>query len=357
MTKPTITDLPMLPARTSAEPNFDEMADAFFEGLVGLPAEMNMAIDYFDAKATEVDADATAVEVSRQEVASKLALAVEAVDDAKGHSQDAEGYSDSAAAIAAATGSAAGLPSMVNKAGYVMTVNEGEDAPDWAQTSQFAVYYEEFLTSATYTKRTGTVFAIVHANGGGESGARGAILSYAGGGGGAGLRCVVPASLIGATETVTVGLGGAALGSDGLGVPGGDSSFGAILIAPGGGSRQEINTNGFGGGGEVPSVAGTFATGTQTSGAGASFANSSSRYLDGAPSIYGGGGGGGRGGAGGLSQLAGDGGAGGAASTDGGDGAFPGGGGGGSYNPSGGATSGAGGDGVVRIWSFVLEAV
>jgi hypothetical protein len=107
---------------------------------------------------------------------------------------------------------------------------------------------EVFTTTGTWTKRQGatTVEVVcIGGGGGGGSGRRGAAGSnrFGGGGGGGGSfgRTLLDAAQLGASESVTVGAGGAGApainvdDTDGIdGAEGGATSFGAWLTAPGG---------------------------------------------------------------------------------------------------------------------------
>lgn len=130
---------------------------------------------------------------------------------------------------------------------------------------------QTFNASGTWTKPTGYSAdsrALIQVWGGGGSGARGNDTTHAGGGGGGGYneRWINLASL-GATETVTIGAGGAAVAVNGNGNVGGTSSFGAHISAFGGGSgnNQNSTVNGGGGGGQL-SAGGNSAGGLATVG-------------------------------------------------------------------------------------------
>ncbi|MDB5540518.1 MAG: hypothetical protein JWQ89_2245 [Devosia sp.] len=242
--------------------------------------------------------------------------------------------------------------------------------------------YQDFSTAgaSTWTKPSKGNVALIQCWGAGGSGRRGSNGNGGGGGGGgAYVERLVPLSSLGATETVTVGAGGAARTVDSTdGQAGGNTSLGSHVVAYGGGGG--VGTTGGGGGGQKsassagaggspiggasgsPGVASVFGGGGGGSGTGA-----------GGESVSGGGGGGGgatsslQGGAGGGSMRGGGGGGGGGntpgniggVSTHGGNGgagadgggvaatagAQPGGGGGG--NEAG--NSGKGGDGRVRV--------
>lgn len=116
---------------------------------------------------------------------------------------------------------------------------------------------QTFNASGTWTKPTGYSAdsrVLIQVWGAGASGARGVASTYAGGGGGGGYNYAwVNLSALGATETVTIGAGGAARATDGNGNVGGNSSFGSIITAygGGGGSNTETTTNGGGGGGQL----------------------------------------------------------------------------------------------------------
>ena len=106
-----------------------------------------------------------------------------------------------------------------------------------AVTSLDTIDAQVFTSSGTWTKPSGLVFAIVFVTGGGGGGGKWPDTSAgAGGGAGGGTAIeVLLASELGATETVTVGAGGAGATSGGsAGSTGGTSSFGALCSATGG---------------------------------------------------------------------------------------------------------------------------
>lgn len=241
---------------------------------------------------------------------------------------------------------------------------------------------------ATWTKPTGLVAIRVQVWGGGGSGcganSAGVGTQYASGGGGGGYaeKDFLAASL-GTTETVTVGAGGASVGDALNGNSGGDTTFGSLLTAYGGGAGYGASSGGStyagGGGGAGPisaggaggqnvagvagspgtPVAGTgggdgTAGGNGLFGAGGGGAGNGADSGTGGNAYYGGGGGGGvkEGGAsksGGTSALGGAGG-GGVVGGSGTAGSVPGGGGGGSVHTS--PASGAGGAGRCIVTEY-----
>jgi hypothetical protein len=251
-----------------------------------------------------------------------------------------------------------------------------------------------FTASGTWLKPVTASTIYIEAWGAGGSGARRGSGVHSGGGGGGGyVWFIMNASAVDATETVTIGAGGAAVTGDSTnGNAGGNSSFGttAFVTAFGGGAAAHSASGGGGGGGAtIISVGGNAsgdnggASGTLGGGAGDSGVGTSNAFGaagggnedNGGQSIFGGGGGGGGsnstgGGTGGDSVYGGGGGAGGETSggvaggtstfggdggagaigngSNGQDGSAPGGGGGGTAN----ANSGAGARGEVRIIAF-----
>jgi len=215
-----------------------------------------------------------------------------------------------------------------------------------------------FLASGTWTKDAGLKRIRVQAwGGGGSGGARNT--DHGGGGGGGGYADHwFEASELGATETVTIGAGGAGA-SRGFKV-GGNTTFGTLLTAWGGGgglggsSSSEANGGGGGGADRAGNNANTGTGGT--SGVFASDggdgenaedafygAGGGSAYDNGGASIYGGGGGGASGGGVGGTSVHG-----GAGGDEDEDGSVPGGGGGGSST----ATAGNGGNGQVIVTEY-----
>lgn len=274
---------------------------------------------------------------------------------------------------------------------------------------RIAPLVQVFTASGTYTKPPLAQFAeilCIGSGGGGGAGRRGAAGSvrFGGGGGSSGpmTRERIPASSLGATETVTIGSGGAGApavasdNSDGAaGGFGGTSSFGNHFRAVGGnpgsgGSASSgsggtslvgsgnIGWVGTGGASSVSAAAGTGSGGTSACGgagggissgdaAQAGGAGGNGTVWHGSGSIVGASGGtsGSAGGAGTdisntYDYWGGSGGGGGAASTSaaagaGGNGGNPGGGGGGggaSVNGNNSGAGGAGGRGEVRVTTY-----
>lgn len=266
------------------------------------------------------------------------------------------------------------------------------------------VDYQTFTSNATWTKPViGNMVFIQVWGAGGSGGKTQNNRAGGGGGGGAYTELWLPFSSMGATETITIGTGGAAItAADTNGNVGGNTTVGSLLTGYGGGGGRGDNATASGGGGGGSISAGATAAtavgglGGNPSGVGpgsggtigvAGGANSDGGgggggYDNGAPGAGGashnGGGGGGGGdigspntsGLGGASFNGGGGGGGGAfenaaaaggVSTNGGnggaggydgnaavDGTFPSGGGGGTET----GTSGAGADGQVKITVF-----
>lgn len=222
-----------------------------------------------------------------------------------------------------------------------------------------------FTGSGTWTKDTGLQRIRVQAWGGGGSGGCGSSSDACGGGGGGYAESWFEAGDLGATETVTVGAGGAAQttpNSDGN--AGANTTFGSLLTAYGGaaGGRGASGVGGNGGG--VQSGDGVLR------GAGGNDANGGSGILfggaggggaatvgyAGGSALWGGAGGGGGGtsnfASGGTSIYGGNGGAG-ATNGSATAGSTPAGGGGG-VGGSSPTASGAGGDGKVIVTEYYL---
>jgi hypothetical protein len=120
-----------------------------------------------------------------------------------------------------------------------------------------AVDIQVFDTSGTWTKPTidGTIvgrIARIQVWGAGGSGGRNSSSGGGGGGGGGYNEVLLDITTLGATETVTIGAGGAARSTNANGATGGNSSFGSHCTAYGGGggfgSSSALGTGGSGGG-------------------------------------------------------------------------------------------------------------
>jgi hypothetical protein len=233
-----------------------------------------------------------------------------------------------------------------------------------------------FNASGTWTKPVGGNRVLVQAWGAGGGGTDGdsGVETGSGGGGGAYVERWFLISELGSTETVTVGLGGAAAQGGGDASVGGNTTFGSLLTAYGGGGagfNVGAGTSGGGGGAGTLGVGQTITSDTGGTGgipaAAAAGADSSfgaggggggSSGGVGGSSLYGGGGGGGSSQAGGSSFYGGGGGGftggtsvfGGAGGGNGANGTAPGGGGGIGTNGSTNAGDGAAGRVVVIVY-------
>lgn len=188
---------------------------------------------------------------------------------------------------------------------------------------------QTFTADDTWTKPAGGSLAFIQCWGGGGSGGRGqANNAGGGGGGGAYTERWIALSSLGATESVTIGTGGVAQTSaTTAGNVGGNTTFGSLLTAYGGGAGDgDITAAGGGGGGGALSV-GSLSTAGRDGGKGGRPYNVGSIGAGGIAAIgndntEGGGGGGsaGNGGSGFAGGFATDGGGGGGGGSEGGAG-------------------------------------
>lgn len=187
-----------------------------------------------------------------------------------------------------------------------------------------AVDVQTFTSSGTWNKPSSGTIVLIETWGAGASGGASTVNAGGGGGGGGYSSVMVLLSILGSSETVTIGAGGVVQTGVGNGTAGGTTTFGAHLSAYGGGyGTADGGGNGSGGGGGGSLSAGADAvTTTGGNGGGPSFGDGGTSANDGEHGAGGGGGGGNN-------------------ATRGGDG-YHGGGGGGGEGPSG--NGGNGGD-------------
>ena len=253
------------------------------------------------------------------------------------------------------------------------------DGTGWTSAAAKVIDVQQFDTAGSgtpWTKPAGysaTSRVLIQAWGGGGSGSRNSTAASCGGGGGGGYNeRWLTLSQLGATETVTIGAGGASrTGSNQAGDQGVNTTVGSLITAYGGAGGL-ITSGGGGGGGQLSAGSGqapgrpffqvSESGGNYKQGYGADGGSAlgerdalfhggggglgTTAAASGSSSVWGGGGGGGGNAtaAAGTSSFGGNGGAGGATGTAG---TQPGGGGGGGT-----ATSGAGAAGRVIITVF-----
>ena len=131
--------------------------------------------------------------------------------------------------------------------------------PSTLKASQVPIVrtYLNAASPATWTKPAGLKYIVVEvqAAGGGGGGSQSGTGQTAGGGGGGGYsRKLVAVASLGATETVTIGVGGAGGSGNANGSTGETSSFGSHASATGGGGGVHGGSNGTGGGGGIGSL-------------------------------------------------------------------------------------------------------
>lgn len=107
-------------------------------------------------------------------------------------------------------------------------------------TPVVTIKQQTFISSGTYTPSTGMLYAIVEiiGGGGGGGGSEGNVTGASAGGGGGGggyTRALLSSSIIGVSQSVVIGIGGAGgIPGNNNGSPGITSTFGSILTATGG---------------------------------------------------------------------------------------------------------------------------
>lgn len=362
----SITPLPD-PPNSNDKDNFDPMADAFLLAMQQFVPEANAEIEHIESLAAAMTLNATN-SVSSSSITVGVGFKSFFVQTSKSyvfgmtvrivHESNRDRWMQ-------------GTVTSYNASNGVLTVYVTNTSLTGTYSSWIVfqspigltvTHYQEFTSSGSYIKPNGVQNIYVEAIGGGASGcASVGGANPSGGGGGAFVSKLLLVGDISGSTTVTIGAGGAAIDTttaNNLGNNGGQTLFGAHVIAPGGYYLPGLSTvyGSYSGAGDRPGGHGGY-----SSGSGGSSSDSDGRR--GGDCLMGGAGGGSAisVGVGGVSQHGGDGGDGAVGSSSGGkitaqDGQSPGGGGGAARNSStdGGssAKSGAGGNGRVRIWAW-----
>lgn len=125
MDKPNITPLPIAPNRSQAPAEFAARADDFVSALPTFRDQTQVAIDYIEYQLDEVTSASTAAQTAASSAQSSASAAANSASNADTSFQDM-------LVLASAMQEAAGLPTMVGKAGHAMVVNATANGVMWS---------------------------------------------------------------------------------------------------------------------------------------------------------------------------------------------------------------------------------
>ena len=128
---PLINAMPPAPVRTQAGPAYAATADTFAAAIVTLVTQINLVVAWMVTSTAIVAAYVATGGQAATAALQSAQMAADAVADSEAARDAAKAYRDSAAAIAGAMGSAAGLPSMLGKKGRPLIVNAAETGVEW----------------------------------------------------------------------------------------------------------------------------------------------------------------------------------------------------------------------------------
>ena len=142
----------------------------------------------------------------------------------------------------------------VGTTGQILTSNGAGTLPTWEAANQVVtIVITTYGTDTTYTKPSNLAYLSIECVGGGGGGggstnsAGSGHLISGGGGGGTYSRSLYNADDIGATEAVTIGALGTGGTAGATGSDGGETSFGALCVSPGGSAGTNSPVPGQGG--------------------------------------------------------------------------------------------------------------
>lgn len=133
MTIPTLTTLPVAPARTDPPATFVTRADAFLAAIVTFQGEMNTSIGAMNTDIAGVNANVTAAQAAQTAAETAETNAETAETNAETAVTNAEAAETNAQTYAAAAQAAAGVPSLTGNAGKALLVNTGATGVEWAE--------------------------------------------------------------------------------------------------------------------------------------------------------------------------------------------------------------------------------